>query len=374
MAASFFCFFLTACELITSNTVNKTQPPLPPPPQKVTIAAVGDIMMHQPQIKAGKTSSGYDFRKFFTEVKPYLSAADITVANFETTLAGATKGYSGFPRFNAPDEILDAIKDAGIDLITSANNHSNDTGEQGIIRTFKKAKAHGLLITGTSPTSEERQGIIINKNGIKLGFLSYTQHTNGLPVAADKPYLINRIDPKMIATDIQQIKQQGAEYVLVALHWGDEYKREPNQYQKQMAKKVLAAGADVILGSHPHVQQPVEKITINGQEKVIIYSMGNFISNQSFPYTDEGVIVYLQLEKDRESGKIQLVHTSFLPTLVNKYKKSGKTDYTVVPITAKTPTNINNYTGLTERKWIKTWDHVTSIMTKITNISVFSPT
>jgi poly-gamma-glutamate synthesis protein (capsule biosynthesis protein) len=157
------------------------------------------------------------------------------------------------------------------------------------------------------------------------------------------------------------------------MHWGDEYKREPNDYQKQMAQKVLAAGADAILGNHPHVQQPVEKVTVNGQEKLIIYSMGNFISNQSDLYTDEGVIVYLHLEKDPKSGEVKLTSTSFLPTLVNKYKKAGKTDYMVVPVTAETTDDLSNYSGLTESKWKKAWQHVTSIMTKVEQLPVFSP-
>jgi poly-gamma-glutamate synthesis protein (capsule biosynthesis protein) len=214
---------------------------------------------------------------------------------------------------------------------------------------------------------------LVEKNGIKLGFLSYTEHTNGLPVTKGKPYLVNLIDPVKIAKDIKELKQQGAEFVFVSLHWGTEYQRKPNDSQKKTALKVLQAGADVILGSHPHVQQQVEKMVVNGQEKMVVYSMGNFISNQSEPYTDEGVIMYLDVMKDPKTGKVKLTKTSFLPTIVDKYKKAGKTEYLVVPLTAKTPTDLSKYPGVTKSKWEKSWKDVNSIITKANAIPVFAP-
>lgn len=358
---------------INNADEQKQKKPVPPPPAKVTITAVGDVMMHEPQIKSGKTNTGYDYRKFFKAVQPYLSSSDLTIANFETTLAGATKPYSGYPRFNSPDQILDALKYSGVDILTTANNHANDTGEKGIIRTYNTIKKNGFMVTGTSPSQQERKGILVEKNGIKLGFLSYTEHTNGLPVTKGKPYLVNLIDPLKIANDIKELKQQGAEYVLVSLHWGNEYQRNPSEKQKKTALKVLQAGADIILGSHPHVQQQVEKMIVDGQEKLVVYSMGNFISNQSDPYTDEGVIVHLDIMKDSKTGKIKLTNTSFLPTLVNKYKKSGQTEYTVVPLPSKTAENLKAYPGLTKEKWEKAWNDVKSIITKTDSFPVIAP-
>ncbi len=368
---------LSACQLVQIDQADeqkqkKSSPP-PPPPSKLTIAAIGDVMMHEPQMKSGKTKNGYDFRKFFKNVQPYLSSPDLTVANLETTLAGTSKPYSGFPRFNSPDQILDALKYAGVDVITTANNHSNDTGEKGIIRTFTTIKKKGFMMTGTAPTPEQRKGIVIEKNGIKLGFLSYTEHTNGLPVAKGKPYLVNLINPAKITKDIKELKQQGAEYVLVSLHWGTEYQRTPNPFQKKTATQVLQAGADVILGHHPHVQQQIEKVNINGQEKLIIYSMGNFISNQSDPYTDQGVIVYLDIMKDAKTKKIKLTKTSFLPTVVNKYKKSGKSEYQVVPLPTKKAGNLKAYPGFTKKRWEKSWNDINSIITKTESFPVFAP-
>jgi poly-gamma-glutamate synthesis protein (capsule biosynthesis protein) len=366
---------LSACQLVRINNADEQnqKKPTPPPPAKVTISAVGDIMMHEPQIKSGKTNEGYDYRKFFKAVQPYLSSTDLAIANFETTLAGSSKPFTGYPRFNSPDQIIDALKYSGVDILTTANNHSNDTGEKGIIRTYTTIKKKGLMVTGTAPSEQERQGVLVEKNGIKLGFLSYTEHTNGLPVSKGKPYLVNLIDPVKIDKDIKELKQKGAEYVLVSLHWGNEYQRDANEKQQKTAMKVLQSGADIILGSHPHVQQQVEKLVVNGQEKLVVYSMGNFISNQSEPYTDEGVIVYLDIMKDPKTGKIKLTNTSFLPTLVNKYKKGGKSEYTVVPLPTKTAENLKDYPGLTEKKWEKAWTNVKSIITKTESFPVMAP-
>jgi poly-gamma-glutamate synthesis protein (capsule biosynthesis protein) len=366
--------FLTACQLVRVDNADenkqKQKQNTPPPPPKVTVSAIGDVMMHEPQIKSGKTGNTYDYRKFFKSVGPYLSSTDLSVANLEVTLAGPSKPYQGYPQFNAPDQILDALKDSGVDVLTTANNHSNDTGEKGVIRTFNTAKKKGFHVTGTAPSPNERKGIVVDKNGIKLGFLAYTEHTNGLPVAKGKSYLVNLIDPVKIAADIKALKQQGAEFVFVSLHWGTEYQRTPNEFQKKTALKVLQAGADVILGSHPHVQQQVEKMVVNGQEKLVVYSMGNFISNQSDPYTDLGVIMYFDIMKDPKTNKVKLTKTSFLPTLVDKYKKGGKTEYLVVPLPTKTPSNPAANPRITKKKWEKSYKDVHSIITKADSFPV----
>lgn len=343
-------------------------------PSTVKIAAFGDVMMHSPQIKAGQLGAEqYDFRKFFKEVKPYISAADIAIGNFEMTLAGSSFPYSGYPQFNAPDQITDALKDAGVDVVSTANNHANDTGEKGILRTHKVINESGIIPTGTAPSQEERKPAIVEKNGIKVAFLAYTEHTNGLPVPKDKPYLVNRIDVELIKQDIQKAREQGAEYVLVSLHWGVEYTRQPNDFEKKTAQAVLQAGADAILGSHPHVLQPMEKINVNGQEKFIIYSMGNFISNQSDPYTDEGIIVYLDIQKDPTSKQVQLKGVSYLPTFVHKYQGKGKTQYVVIPETQKEMESSLTYPGLNPNKWKSVWNHTVTHMTSREAFPTFQP-
>ncbi|MBA4494450.1 CapA family protein [Paenactinomyces guangxiensis] len=342
-------------------------------PKTVRVAAFGDIMLHSPQIRAGIQADGsYDFRSFFKEVKPYIQSADIAIGNLETTLAGRSKPFSGYPQFNSPDELVHALKDAGVDVVSTANNHAMDTGEKGVIRTYRTVNKSGIQTTGTAPTHEEKKAAILKKNGITIAFLAYTQSTNGLPVPKDKPYLINRINTTQIAQDVKETKKQGTDFVCVSLHFGNEYQRHPNDYQLKIARQVLEDGADVILGSHPHVLQPMEKVTINGKEKFIIYSMGNFISNQQDPYTDEGVILYFDLEKDPAKKQTSLKNVSFLPTYVHKYYQNGKRQYVVIPTETKQPGTLPDYPGLTPAKWRMTWNHTQQLMKEKGTFPTFS--
>lgn len=352
-------------EQTTTNKANSSS--------QVTIAAVGDVMMHTSEIQTAKQGNLYNFRPFFQDIKPYLSSTDFTVANLELTLAGSSKPYSGYPAFNAPDEVLDAVKDSGINILTTANNHANDTGEQGVIRTHNMIKKKGFLTTGTATSPAERKGILVEKNGIKIGFLAYTEKINGLKsLPKNKAYLINQIDLKRITSDIKQIKHLGAQFVIVSMHWGIEYQRTPTVFQKQTAVKVFQAGADVILGSHPHVQQQMEKMMVGGKQKLIIYSMGNFISNQSNPFTDEGVIIYFNIAKDPKTGVVSLTKTSFLPTVVDRYKQAGKMHYLIVPLISSKPKNLKNYPSLTAQKWETAWSDTDKMMTHHNAFPVFS--
>lgn len=344
-------------------------------PKKLQIAAFGDIMMHTPQIKAGSLGGDkYDFRSFFQEVKPYINQADLAIGNFEMTLAGSSKPYSGFPQFNAPDQIVDALKDSGVDVVSTANNHSMDTGEKGVIRTHQVVNEGGIQTAGTAPTAEQRKPLIVEKNGIKVAFLAYTEHTNGLPVPKNKPYLVDLIgDTTQIAKDIEQAKQDGAELVCVSLHWGDEYSRKPHPRQKTIANKIFKAGADVIFGSHPHVLQPMEKMNVDGKEKYIIYSMGNFVSNQSDPHTDEGIIVYVDVEKDPKTNHVQLKEFSYLPTFVHKYTAKGKLQYVIVPVPSQeAATNQLDYPGIKQAKWKTVWSNTVPHMSSIDSIPTYA--
>lgn len=342
-------------------------------PNKLQIAAFGDIMMHTPQIKAGSLGGDkYDFRSFFKEIKPYINQADLAIGNFEMTLAGPSKPYSGFPQFNAPDQIVDALKDSGVDVVSTANNHSMDTGEEGVIRTHRVVNERGIKTTGTAQSAAQRKPLIIEKNGIKVAFLAYTEHTNGLPVPQSKPYLVDRIgDTTQIAKDIEQAKQEGADLVCVSLHWGDEYNRKPHPRQKTIANKIFKAGADVIFGSHPHVLQPMEKMNVDGKEKYIIYSMGNFVSNQSDPHTDEGIIVYVDVEKDPKTNQVQLKEFSYLPTFVHKYSAKGKTQYVILPVPSKEATTLN-YPGINQGKWKTVWSNTVPHMSSIDSIPTYA--
>lgn len=357
----------------SDNESQKNITTKPPEDNKLTIAAFGDTMMHLPQIKSGQQPDGsYRFDSFFKEVKPYLSQADLTIGNFETTLAGKQKPYAGFPLFNSPDEIVDALKNAGVDLMSTANNHSIDTGAAGVRRTYEVLKKKQLLPVGTASRPEEQKPTILEKNNIKIAFLAYTEQTNGNPVPKDQPYLVNRIDSNQIKQDIAEAKKRGAEFVVVSLHFGVEYQRQPNEKQKQIAHQVLKDGADVILGSHPHVLQKMERVKEGNKTKFIIYSMGNFVSNQSDPHTDEGIIVYLNLKKDAKTKQVNLDEVSYLPTFVHKYQKNGKRHYAIIPQTSPQP-KMFSYPGYNESQWIKAWKNTTSLMNQEESFPTFSP-
>ena len=350
----------------------------PPPAKRVTLAATGDIMVHSTQIKAARQHDGsYDFNSVFTDIQPYLEAADLTFANLETTFGGS-EPYTGYPLFNAPDAMADALKNAGFDIIQTANNHTMDSKAKGAVRTYNVLREKGLSPVGTAASPEDRKPLIVEKNGIKLAFLAYTYGTNGIPVPEDQPYLVNLIDEDVIAQDIQQSKEDGAEFIIVGLHFGNEFEREPNEEQRQLVNRVFEMGADVILGGHPHVLQPMEQMEVGGEKKFVIYSLGNFVSNQfsytvSNPYANKGVILYLDIEKHAENETAALKEVRFLPTVVHRYEQNG-IGYTILPIEEKHVTSESlpyEYPGLTFNMVQEAWEQTTAHMEQYESFPVF---
>lgn len=290
-----------------------------PPPEKITLAAVGDVMAHMPQVHGAwdPERQVYDFRPSFKVITPYLSRADLTIANLETVLDDS-RPYHGYPRFNSPSSLALALKEAGVDVVSTANNHALDQDETGLINTLDNLDRIGLMHTGTFRTIEERGPLLISKEGFNLACLAYTTTTNGLPVPPGKDYLVNLWDKEKVATDIQIAKNQGAEFIIVSIHFGPEYQRYPSLEQRQIVQELIEAGADLILGCHPHVVQLwTEQIKPNSDQRAVIaYSLGNFISNQYFPYTDRGIILYVTLAKDPASGIIDIDSYQVIPTRV----------------------------------------------------------
>lgn len=313
-----------------------TTPSPTPFAHTLNLMAVGDIMMHSPQVTAGKTSTGYDFRSFFQYIAPTLEKADLVFGNLETPLAGPQTGFTGYPMFNAPDEYADALKASHFNVLTTANNHALDRREAGILRTIEQLNQRGISHTGTFQTAEARnQPLIIEKNNIKLGILAYTYGTNGMTTPAGRSYLVNRIDKQLMQQDIAKAKAAGVDLVVVAMHFGNEYQRKPSTYQKDNVDFLFSAGADIILGSHPHVVQPYEIRTIPNadgttRKGVVIYSLGNFISNQRDNPTDIGGILSINIVKS--DNKIDIKETSFIPTYVHRYYTGSKRVYNVIPM------------------------------------------
>ncbi|SHM27054.1 poly-gamma-glutamate synthesis protein (capsule biosynthesis protein) [Caldanaerovirga acetigignens] len=304
--------------------------------KRVTLVAVGDVMMHIGQIWSGydEEKKVFDYSGFFEKVRDVIDGADIAMANLETTMAGPEEVFTGYPRFNSPDEIADALKYAGFDIIFTSNNHSMDRGEKGVIRTIKVLKDRGLVPVGTNETKEDRNNLTIKEvNGIRLAFLAYTYGTNGIPLPKEKAFLVNLIDEDVILKDIKAARES-ADAIVLYLHFGQEYSKEPTKNQRILAQKLILAGADLIVASHPHVVQPGEWIEIENPsgkltKKYIAFSLGNFISAQNFPHTDEGVILKVTLEKGNNGDSISIVDLEEIPTWVSKYKEKGRMKYVV---------------------------------------------
>ncbi|MGL6281117.1 MAG: CapA family protein [Microcoleaceae cyanobacterium] len=308
--------------------------------KKATLMAVGDIMMHGSQIKSGFNSQtkSYDFQVFFNDVKSIISQADWAIANLETPLAGAGAKYTGYPMFNAPAELADAIKSAGFNILTTTNNHSLDRGEKGVLKTLEHLKERDLLAVGTADSDANAEKILmVEKAEIKMAILAYTYGTNGIPIPKGKNYLVSVINEPQIVKDILRARKQGADIVTVALHFGTEYQRQPNHEQKKLVSQLVKAGADIILGSHPHVVQPYEIFELAGEKgkkrkAVAIYSMGNFISGQRGNYKDLGVIFQVNLEKQFPDKTVTITDVKTIPTWVQRYTDKGKMQYRVLPI------------------------------------------
>lgn len=301
--------------------------------ETITLTAAGDCLMHNTQIWSGMQQDGsYSFPTFFADVEYLIKQGDYSSTNFEAPMAGAAAGYSGYPIFNSPDAAAEAFANAGFDLIITANNHILDKGFDGALRTMQVLHDSDLDTVGTYLSAEDKQQFLIKDiRNVKVGYLAYSYSTNGMPVPPEHPYFFNFLDPEQILADIEALRPQVDVLVLV-LHWGVEYSPQPTNEQKDLARQFLTAGADIILGSHPHVIQSMEVLKINGQDKFVIYSMGNFISHQKGLERNSGIVLKLKLTKDFDSGKTILSEVSYTPTYSHFYEANGKLNFRVVPV------------------------------------------
>ena len=334
-------------------------------PNKVTAQATvvntGDIILHSTVLDGAKLSDDeYDFSAFFLEVDDYFKAANLATANLEVTLGGKESGaFSGYPAFNAPDSLLDVIKNSGLNLLTTANNHCYDTGLFGLKRTVQQLKLKGIDFIGTKETTADPTYLIKDVNGIKLGITTFTYENtssggnksiNGNVVKPEANDLINSFSYERInefyaqaQAVVADMENEGADAVVFYMHWGEEYQLSANTWQKSIAQKLSNMGVDVIVGGHPHVIQPIELIYSEDSENttVCIYSMGNAISNQrqelmdSCPsgHTEDGMLFYYTFSKYGD-GTTKLTGVDIIPTWVNKYRGDtmGGWQYTMYPL------------------------------------------
>jgi poly-gamma-glutamate capsule biosynthesis protein CapA/YwtB (metallophosphatase superfamily) len=314
----------------------------------ISISFVGDLMCHSTQFNYAYVAvDSFNFNGVFSEVKDYLSSSDFTIGNLETVLGGKELGYSGYPFFNAPDDFLIAIKEAGFDFLVTSNNHALDQGEAGARRTINKLSELGINYTGTFLSQEDRDSLRINTiNGIEIAILAYSYGTNDIPVPKGKEYLINVIDTLLIKDDISIVKKYNPDIVLVYFHFGEEYDREPDTFQNEIVQKAIYYGADIIIGSHPHVIQPVKYFkTVNGNIDTgfVAYSLGNFISNQKWRYTDAGVILTMDISKNIFTDSVYLNNVNCVPTWVYKGKIEKGNEFVILPASISSEDTIMTY-------------------------------
>lgn len=309
--------------------------PAPPAPTVATLAVCGDVMSHMPVTNdAWDAERGvYDYTPIMAEAEPYVSAADYAVANLETTLAGGP-GYSGYPRFHSPDALAYDLKSLGFDLLLTANNHCMDTGFQGLSRTLDVLDEAGLAHVGTSRTLEEAQSdiTVADVGGISVAFLGYTYGTNGIPLSGDAPFCVNLFntdymtslstpDTDRLLRDMAAARALETDLIAVMIHWGVEYRVEQNEYQERLADLLIENGADLVLGGHPHVLQPMEQRTVTGADGrghtgFVCYSLGNFISSQNYALTDTTVVLTLELTRDNVTGAAVVTDWTYVPLLM----------------------------------------------------------
>lgn len=338
-----------------------------------TMSVIGDIMCHDSQYKDAyvKETDSYDFSYVFSDVKYYLQIADITVGNLETTFAGKEVGYSNYPTFNTPEQLAYDLKRIGLDVLSTANNHSLDKGYNGLVSTLKYLDDADIAHTGTYSSEEDQNKILIqNVKGVSIAFLSFTYGTNGIPVPSGKDYCINLIDKNLILNQLQLAKEQNPDMICVFMHWGIEYQTKQNKTQEELADFLFQNGVDVILGGHPHVLQPMEKrqITLeDGSTKdgFIIYSLGNFISGQTKDSTKNSAILNLSFTKDGETGNISIDSATYIPTYMYRSSSGSLKRYKLLPIES----TISNYeSGINTSINKSTYNTLKSSLTNIHQI------
>lgn len=321
-----------------------TAEPTPTPPQFTDAVwiGVGDIMSHTPQLPGAyvKETDSYNFTDVFSPIADIVAEGDWVMANLETPIAGKDYGYTGYPTFNAPVELAQALWDNGFNIFSTANNHTLDKGVTGAMLTLEHVQNIGFTTVGSARDAEEAgKSVIVEHNGIAMGLLSYTYGTNGIPIPDGKEFIVNLIDKDRIIADMDQLRKDGADVITIALHFGNEYQTQPTEEQKTLARALIAAGADIIAGSHPHVLQPYELVTTVNDEGLerqglIIYSMGNFISNQRGDSKDYGAIFRVDLRKHYDTGTIEIKEVTVTPTWVHRYKPDKNFRYRILPVEA----------------------------------------
>jgi len=335
-----FPLFILITSILMAQQVHKRD--------SVTFIFMGDVMGHDPQIEAAYNpiTKKYHYDSVFKKIAPVIKNADFAIANLEVTLGG--KPYKGYPQFSSPDALAVACKNAGIDVLVTSNNHSCDRKKMGVLRTINVLDSLEIKHTGTFRNLVDRTQnnlLIMQKNNIKVGLLNYTYGTNGLPTP--QPTIVNRIDKEKMLMDIQRSKEERLDKLIVMLHWGEQYKSHPSKKQVDLANFLFKNGVDIIIGSHPHVLQKMEYFN-NGKEHLIVYSLGNYISNQRTRKRDGGAMLQFTLSKENNNTTIS--NQGYYLTWVHKFKKDNKLNYEILSCTETEKNNYQNLDSVAQEK------------------------
>lgn len=308
---------------------------------RLSLLFLGDIMQHDSQIKDAYnvTTKQYDYAPCFQFVKPYIQSVDVAIGNLEVTLAGPP--YKGYPQFSSPDNLALTLKDIGMDVLVTANNHSLDRGKKGVERTILMLDSLQILHTGTFRDTVERMNdypLIFEQKGFKLALLNYTYGTNGIRVT--KPNVVNRIDTAVIRRDIVKAKESQPDAIIVFMHWGLEYQSLASKEQKRLAEFCFQLGTKLVIGAHPHVLQPME--WRKAEDQLVVYSLGNFVSGQRDRYKNGGAMLKVNLMKTiRDSVATTSIDSAgYILEWVYRTADAGR-NYYILPI----PSFENDSTG-----------------------------
>ena len=305
-------------------------------PESMQIVMIGDMLMHERIVESGLQEDGtYNFDHLFTNVKDTIQAADFAIVNQETIMGGPSFGYTGYPSFNSPYELAHAEEEAGFDLLLLATNHTLDKSGKGVVNCMEYLDENlpELDYVGINHSQEEQDNDIYTyeANGIKVAVLNYTYGTNGIPLPEDKPYIVNLMDEDKIRADIQKAEEI-ADFTILCPHWGTEYNLETDSSQEKWVQIFLEEGVDLVLGAHPHVIEPIEWISDeNGNQMLVYYSLGNFVNGTSSTghcVTNRmvGGIADVTIERDEETGEVKVAEYGAIPIVCHV---GYGTDYSV---------------------------------------------
>ncbi|MBU5366181.1 CapA family protein [Enterococcus devriesei] len=317
----------------SSTSVSETKAD---PTVKINFSAVGDNLIHDFIYDHLRNSDGtYRFDELYQPTKYLNQDRDIAYINLETICAGEELGLSGYPLFNGPTQVLDSLHRADFNWISAASNHTFDRGEAGIVKQLEHLEKYpDMTVTGSQKSPDAPRMQVKEVKGVKVGLMSYTFGLNGLELPAGKEYLVNLIDPEQIKKDMEQLNQQ-SDVQVVSMHWGEEYQFSPNDEQRQLAQLLSDAGVDVVVGGHPHVIQPMDYLTgAAGNQTLVMYSLGNFISSQAEADRMLGGMARWSLEYDKETQQVNIADAEFWPMITyigsdyQTYQTYALKDYT----------------------------------------------